>query len=782
MVRGGQIHKTALRARPGATAAAVDIAALLAAVGEELRPHLGAVAAGDFALRQDVAENLRGGARLRHIDLQQTMAGVPVHGSYLQLTLREQGSSATVVASSFHLYRGVPVDTTPVVAQDAAASIGRRALYAPADAAVVDQHLELRTLSGVLELVWATAVRGAPARALVIASGARAGRVVTVDERLHETQGNVTGFFVNGGAPGGLGVVASAGLANTTVRAPSGTAITDSAGNFVLDVPETETIEVRLSGVTGVVVDQGPLPLVASGQAQPTLSLALGSVTSDELALAQVTAYYWADRTRSFLLANGVPAEVLGEPLTINTNLDFGGICGLAYYDPAERSINFGRSGGGCNSSATDTIAAHEYGHFADDMMGGITEVSLSEGWGDLLSCYLHGIPEFGFDYRPGEVRRSCQTDYLYPVLGYGEQHEVGQAWSGFGWRVRQGLIAELGEVEGEALARQLILPSLLSNAADIPTAVREVFLRDDDDGNLGNQTPHWDVLFAAAQHHGLTFALDNDVEPPAAVADLAAVAVGPGRVTLCWTAPGDDGNQGTSSLYEIFASTRPIVTEEDLEFSGVTAALDSPIPTEAGTPQSLDMKGLVPTVPYFFAMKAYDHRYSSGLSNLAKVTTPDGFVVYQEGAENGLGEWTATGLWHVTTSRASEGAQSFWYGQEETGNYDNGAANAGTLTSPVIELGGASDPLLSFAQFIEVGDDDSFEITVTDVDDPENTLFVGSGNPSSGGIFVQLEAPLSQFVGRRVQLKFEFEAPDELDNDTAGWFIDRIRIHDLAR
>lgn len=75
-------------------------------------------------------------------------------------------------------------------------------------------------------------------------------------------------------------------------------------------------------------------------------------------------------------------------------------------------------------------------------------------------------------------------------------------------WRV--GLIAKLGDVDGEALARALVMPSLPSNAADIPGAVREVFLRDDDDGDLSNGTPNSDVLLPAAQQHGLDFVVQQ--------------------------------------------------------------------------------------------------------------------------------------------------------------------------------------------------------------------------------------------------------------------------------
>src|SRR4029077_9471064 len=127
------------------------------------------------------------------------------------------------------------------------------------------------------------------------------------------------------------------------------------------------------------------------------------------------------------------------------------------------------------------------------------------------------------------------------------------------GWDVRTNLIATLGPDQGDALARALLLPSFQSNAPDIPTAVREVFLRDDDDGDLSNLTPHWDALFAAATHHGLVFAINPDLTPPAPVTDLQVVSIQPTQIGLTWTASGDDGTVGTATSYQLRWSTAPI-------------------------------------------------------------------------------------------------------------------------------------------------------------------------------------------------------------------------------
>jgi hypothetical protein len=124
--------------------------------------------------------------------------------------------------------------------------------------------------------------------------------------------------------------------------------------------------------------------------------------------------------------------------------------------------------------------------------------------------------PIVGGDLLPnGDIIRTCANSYVYPPGGGDEEHALGQAWAGFVWHAREGLIAAEGEAAGDARIRALVLPSLPSNAPTIPDAVREVFLRDDDDGDLSNHTPHWDVLLAAANRHGLGFIVEEDLSPP---------------------------------------------------------------------------------------------------------------------------------------------------------------------------------------------------------------------------------------------------------------------------
>ncbi|MCD6413614.1 MAG: fibronectin type III domain-containing protein [Elusimicrobia bacterium] len=101
-----------------------------------------------------------------------------------------------------------------------------------------------------------------------------------------------------------------------------------------------------------------------------------------------------------------------------------------------------------------------------------------------------------------------------------------------------------------------------------------------------------------------------SDTTPPAAVSDLTASTggAGAGSITLSWTAPGDDGNSGTATLYDIRISSTGNITSSN--FSAVALVSDFvllPSPSSAGTSETLIVTGLSEGVTYWFAIKTAD-------------------------------------------------------------------------------------------------------------------------------------------------------------------------------
>ncbi|MCS6803739.1 MAG: S8 family serine peptidase [Acidobacteriota bacterium] len=101
--------------------------------------------------------------------------------------------------------------------------------------------------------------------------------------------------------------------------------------------------------------------------------------------------------------------------------------------------------------------------------------------------------------------------------------------------------------------------------------------------------------------------ALENDLNPPAAVMDLA---VEPGQSSkLVWTAPGDDGLDGQAAFYEIRYSRQPITAAN---FDKAAKLEHRLFPGAAGAAESLALPNL-PSGTYYFAVRAIDNVGNKG-------------------------------------------------------------------------------------------------------------------------------------------------------------------------
>jgi hypothetical protein len=113
----------------------------------------------------------------------------------------------------------------------------------------------------------------------------------------------------------------------------------------------------------------------------------------------------------------------------------------------------------------------------------------------------------------------------------------------------------------------------------------------------------------------------DDEVAPPPAVppgtvTDLAVDSVSAATITLTWTAPGDDGDEGRASSYRLKHSGSPI---DGSNFASATAVASVPPPAPAGTIERFTVTGLDSTLTYYFAIRAGDaDGLNSGVSNNA--------------------------------------------------------------------------------------------------------------------------------------------------------------------
>jgi len=461
----------------------------------------------------------------------------------------------------------------------------------------------------------------------------------------------------------------------------------------------------------------------------------------------------------------------------IPTNVNLNASCN-AYYTLGTLTINFYKAGGGCINTAYDTVVYHEYGHFVDDMFGGLTNGGLSEGWGDILAAFATNQPLIGegfFGTSTSKIRTADNT-YQYPFSGNDEEHALGQAWAGFAWHLRQNLVASLGAAQGIQLAENLIIKTFLANSSDIPNAVLNVLILDDNDGDLSNGTPHYAEISAAAAQHSIPI-LENDSIPPSPINDLTAQATGLGKVALLFTATGDDGQTGKASSYDIRFSKNPIASDAD--FNNALQASNEPLPQPAGSAEQYTVSGLLPNTLYYFAMKVKDNMNNvSGLSNIAQATTLGGLVLMTEDFESGAPGWTRTGLWHYSSQRYNSPATSAAYNNGV--NYNTGAANSGSLISPPIDLPLADDTLLLFNSWFQTEILNQYDVKRVEISlDGTNwtTLSQLDSAASNQLIWTQQGVDISLYAGQPIQLRFFFDTVDSILNNYEGWYVDDVRI-----
>ncbi len=298
-------------------------------------------------------------------------------------------------------------------------------------------------------------------------------------------------------------------LANCWVTSSSGSAYTDAAGNFSIANSGTTAVTVSAT-LTGrhtkrIRVAQGS-QMSASKSIRPGTpgTIQFGSATMGVFDRAQTTTYWFTDDCntwlRGLLPGSTGPMNTLS---SMNPRVNLASSCN-AYY--TNFTINFYHESSTCNMTAYETVVQHEWGHGADHAFGGLTQTDgLSEGWGDTLCTFRSAQPIVGPNFRKngGFVRTALNTK-TYPAGG--GVHQQGETWMGFNWDVRTNLIATHGSSTGVTIAEKIVIASIAADAKNQPNAVREVFILDDDDGNLNNGTPNYTDLEKAALKRKLPY------------------------------------------------------------------------------------------------------------------------------------------------------------------------------------------------------------------------------------------------------------------------------------
>jgi hypothetical protein len=449
-----------------------------------------------------------------------------VSGSNMSFTLKVVNGQPTVVAQTGQVYPQIEVDTQATMSEDAImGKISERVGIPVADATNAFQFFEEKIVysRGSWRHVKLYVADGLPfmiavdlANGLVFAWDNRAGlednSQPVKKDKAPAASGSVVGKAVDHGPILPNAVIKDIPMAFLNLTIGGKTYTTDKDGKFSaagLEIaPEGLTLTATLSGPFVNVQDTTGKTLTINVTLKPgddniTAVFNKDATLNDENALAQVAAFQKVNLAYNFLKTRNLTTERMDKnPITVRTNVD--DECN-AYYTPGSPSLNFFKSSANCVNSAYDTVADHEYGHYWDDMTGGIMNGGLSEGWGDMVSMFLLNNPIIGEHFL--KVARNG-VDYIrhgentYQYNEYDEVHDQGQAWQGFGWKLRKALMKELGDAEGAAVAEALILPTMFAKAATIPDAIAQVLVNAmKKDGTIQYEK----LIRDTAQLHGIT-------------------------------------------------------------------------------------------------------------------------------------------------------------------------------------------------------------------------------------------------------------------------------------
>lgn len=264
-----------------------------------------------------------------------------------------------------------------------------------------------------------------------------------------------------------------------------------------------------------------------------------------------------------------------------------------------------------------------------------------------------------------------------------------------------------------------------------------------------------------------------DDVTPPAAITNLAALASGISSLNLTWTATGDDGLVGAARQYDLRYSTSPLT---EANWSLATKAVGEPIPLAAGQAETFRIQGLANSTQYYVGVKARDNvGQESLLSNILIASTAAGTTIRSDGFESGLSQWTPQSPWGTSTASKHLGNASAT--DSPSGNYNNNTNSS--LTSTPINLTNFKETQLSFWHRYSLEQNYDFGRVEVSINGGASwtTLASYTGTLSS---FQKVVLDLSAYDSKpSLLVRFRLQSDYSIRAD--GWYVDDFEIVGVA-
>ncbi|MFQ5612324.1 MAG: M4 family metallopeptidase [Anaerolineae bacterium] len=237
---------------------------------------------------------------------------------------------------------------------------------------------------------------------------------------------------------------------------------------------------------------------------------------------------------------------------------------------------------------------------------------------------------------------------------------------------------------------------------------------------------------------------------------------------------------------WQVGSALDPVLTLFDTDGTTILTENDDFLSLDSYLEYTLPGDGV-----YFLRVRSFGHPCCGGpsydYSLLLTDITPAQSAPWSDDMESGANGWTANGFWHQVQDGVSpypeshSPTHSWWYGQDASGNYDNGAANSGSLSSPAVNIpAGALGASLSFWSWYET------ETTETSWDQRWVQISIDGGpfqnlaqlSGDSMQTWTEHSFDLSPYAGSQVRVRFFFDTIDAAFNNYRGWYIDDVAIN----
>ncbi len=744
---------------------------------------------------------------VRYVSFVQTYLGAEVLFSEVELRVHERG---TLMAVGVVYYSDIDIPSTPVLDPTAAAGIARRHLgggtgvsVAPGD----ERPFVLPADAGAglpYRLVFRFAYRndeGTEAGDIYI--DARDGGIARVDN-------GVTHSDLNGSVAGRVQHVlptdadSARPFPDLFVLLGTDTLVSDPMGLFTAPGLHQDTLTARLRG-RWIYVSRVDTPSAKFSRVLTGVDTVGISWTDSNSHVAERNVYYHSTAAHNLLKGIDTAFTGLDYPLPAAVNLSSGS-CN-AFWNGT--SINFYAAGPGCvNAARSPAMIYHEYAHAVNDRLyaqaGAVKMYNkiVHEGTADAFACLVEDSPLFarGF-WGPGSYARSLDNTLSFPVDLVGQDHRDGQILGGALWDLRTLTTPETARRLAH-LAKWGVPDDPQYGAACAEWFV-EILVADDDDGDLGNGTPHFAQIESAFNRHGigttLFFRLSFTHTPYPATLDTSH------NYVLAFSLSGQSGPGGDPGLVIVRYSTdnlRTLFTAPASKINpGSYLALIPPQPP--GTMVSYFIQAYDSTAGIWVEFPAGAPSNDSygflvgpyATALLDDLESPGGWKggwragVPGDDATAGMWEWgrpqaTFNGWRGVQPgeNHSATGVNCFVTGAAAGPEFTDSDVDGGrtTLLSPVFDLSGLRDPVIRYHRWYSnnLGTDPRGDRWKVDISGDGGATWAGVEDTDlSSNFWRKVEFKVSNYVTPSDSVMLRFIAADEGEPTLVEALVDDLEI-----